>query len=143
MSELVSILVPAYDAERWIGEALSSAVTQTWPNKEIIVVDDGSTDGTLAAARRFASPFVKVVTQDNRGRARRAIMPMLWHKGSTSSGWMPMTCWRLTRSRGRWHLRTRTGALALHCSPYGVFHYRIRKAKFTPTSLWRDHTPMS
>jgi glycosyltransferase involved in cell wall biosynthesis len=50
---LVSILIPAYNAEQFIGETLESAVGQTWPNKEIIVVDDGSKDQTLTVARRF------------------------------------------------------------------------------------------
>lgn len=143
MSELVSILVPAYNAERWIGEALSSAVTQTWPNKEIIVVDDGSTDGTLAAARRFASPFVKVVTQDNRGASAARNHAYALAQGQYIQ-WLDaddvLAPDKIARQMASAHSH---GALALHCSPYGVFHYRIRKAKFTPTSLWRDHTPIS
>src|SRR6266404_5533326 len=55
---------------RWsIASTIDSAVGQTWPNKEIIVVDDGSTDGTLAIARRFASKDVSVVTQEHQGAA--------------------------------------------------------------------------
>ena len=46
MKPLVSILISAYNAEEWIGYTLQSAVAQTWPRKKIIVVDDGSTDGT-------------------------------------------------------------------------------------------------
>lgn len=64
---LVSILIPAYNAEQWIGESVESALTQTWPNKEIIVVDDGSTDKTLAVTKQWESPDVKVITQNNRG----------------------------------------------------------------------------
>ena len=67
MNDLVSILIPAFNCERWIGECLSSAVDQTWPRTEVIVVDDGSTDRTLAAACAHASGAVKVVTQENRG----------------------------------------------------------------------------
>lgn len=44
---LVSILIPAYNAEKWIGETIRSALAQTWPRKEVIVVDDGSTDETF------------------------------------------------------------------------------------------------
>ena len=44
---MVSILIPAYNAEAWISETLRSAIAQTWEAKEIIVVDDGSTDRTL------------------------------------------------------------------------------------------------
>ncbi len=50
---LVSILIPAYNAGPWLAESISSALAQTWGRKEIIVVDDGSKDDTLALARRF------------------------------------------------------------------------------------------
>jgi len=69
MQPLVSILIPAYNAERWVADTLKSAAGQTWPNKEIILVDDGSKDGTAALARRFESAGVKVVQQENRGPA--------------------------------------------------------------------------
>jgi len=48
MRPLVSILIPAYNAEEWVGAAIASALGQTWRQKEIIVVDDGSTDGNLS-----------------------------------------------------------------------------------------------
>ncbi len=69
MPPLVSILIPAYNAEPWIADTLKSVAGQTWPDKEIIVVDDGSKDGTVAVARRFESSGVKVVQQENRGPA--------------------------------------------------------------------------
>jgi glycosyltransferase involved in cell wall biosynthesis len=50
---LVSILIPCFNAEASIGQAVESALAQTWPEKEIIVVDDGSTDGSLNIIRRF------------------------------------------------------------------------------------------
>jgi glycosyltransferase involved in cell wall biosynthesis len=52
-----------------VAETLESALAQTWPDKEIILVDDGSTDGSLARARTFAARGVKVVTQVNAGAA--------------------------------------------------------------------------
>ncbi|UBF28983.1 glycosyltransferase family 2 protein [Kovacikia minuta CCNUW1] len=67
MPPLVSILIPAYNAEQWLAETLESALAQTWQNREIIVVDDGSSDHTLAIARTFAAPQVKVINQSNRG----------------------------------------------------------------------------
>ena len=50
MKPLVSILIPAYNAEEWIAETIQSAIAQTWPRKEIIVVDDGSRDRTAEVA---------------------------------------------------------------------------------------------
>jgi glycosyltransferase involved in cell wall biosynthesis len=67
MSCLVSVIVPAYNAERWIGDALESALHQSWPAIEIIVIDDGSTDNTLTMAKRFESVRVKVMHQENQG----------------------------------------------------------------------------
>lgn len=67
MLPLVSILIPAYNAEKWLAETLRSALNQTWPRKEIIVVDDGSTDNTLAIAKSFSSYNVKILNQENLG----------------------------------------------------------------------------
>jgi glycosyltransferase involved in cell wall biosynthesis len=64
---LVSILIPCYNSEKWIAETIESALVQTWQNKEIIIVDDGSKDNSLAIAKRFESPIVKVISQENRG----------------------------------------------------------------------------
>ncbi len=69
MAALVSILIPAYNAGPWIGAAIQSALDQTWERTEIIVVDDGSKDNTLAQASRFATAKVKVVSQRNAGAA--------------------------------------------------------------------------
>lgn len=65
----VSIIIPCYNAERWLAETLESALAQTWPDKEIILVDDGSTDGSLALAKTFGSRGVNVVAQANAGAA--------------------------------------------------------------------------
>ncbi|MCE0497072.1 MAG: glycosyltransferase [Methylacidiphilales bacterium] len=51
--KVVSILIPCYNAERWVGQAIESALGQTWPEKEVIVVNDGSTDGSLAVIQSF------------------------------------------------------------------------------------------
>jgi len=67
MTPLVSIIIPCYNAARWLPETLESALAQTWPTVEIIVINDGSTDGSLAAAEKFAAHGVRVIDQPNRG----------------------------------------------------------------------------
>jgi glycosyltransferase involved in cell wall biosynthesis len=66
MRSLVSILIPCFNAERWVAQAIESALAQTWPAKEVIVVDDGSTDGSLRIIQSFADR-VRWETGPNRG----------------------------------------------------------------------------
>jgi glycosyltransferase involved in cell wall biosynthesis len=66
MMPLVSILIPCYNAEHWVAQAIESALRQTWPEKEVIVVDDGSTDGSLAIIQGFGDR-VHWETGPNRG----------------------------------------------------------------------------
>lgn len=65
---LVSILIPCYNAERWIAQTLESAFAQSWPNIEVIVVDDGSTDQSADVLATFVSRGLKIVSQPNRGQ---------------------------------------------------------------------------
>lgn len=62
----VSILIPCYNAERWIRQAIQSALDQTYLDKEIIVVDDGSTDNSLAIIRSF-DDCIRWETGENQG----------------------------------------------------------------------------
>jgi glycosyltransferase involved in cell wall biosynthesis len=59
---LVSICVPAYNAERWIAAALESALAQTYPEFELVVADNGSTDTTLEITRSFEDPRLRFET---------------------------------------------------------------------------------
>ena len=67
MAPLVSIIIPCFNAERWLAEAIDSCLAQTHKPIEVIVVDDGSCDNSLAVARRFESKLLKVISQDNQG----------------------------------------------------------------------------
>jgi glycosyltransferase involved in cell wall biosynthesis len=61
----VSIVIPCYNHAHFLSDAVNSALGQTWPHCEVIVVDDGSRDGSASVARRH--PRVTVIRQDNRG----------------------------------------------------------------------------
>lgn len=71
ISPKVSIIIPTYNREQYIVEALESALAQTYPNLEIIVVDDGSKDGTRSAIEPFLSDQsgrrVACFYQENKG----------------------------------------------------------------------------
>ena len=68
MRQLVSILVPCYNAAPFIAAALDSALAQTWSEKEIIVVNDGSTDRSGEILESYRTRGVKVIHQENRGQ---------------------------------------------------------------------------
>src|SRR5260221_9190543 len=69
MRPVMLFLIPAYNPENWLVDKTRSAMAKTWDNKEIITVDNGSTDQTLLVARRFASKTLSVTTQANQGAA--------------------------------------------------------------------------
>ena len=64
----ISVVIPAYNAESFLGQTIASIATQSFDDFEIIVVDDGSTDATAEIART-ADPRVRVVQQRNQGIA--------------------------------------------------------------------------
>ncbi|MGH6553687.1 glycosyltransferase family 2 protein [Bacteroides hominis] len=68
----VSILIPCYNSEKWVGETLDCCLRQTYPNIEIILVDDGSTDNSLAIARDYErkDERIHVFSQPNSGGCR-------------------------------------------------------------------------
>jgi peptidoglycan/xylan/chitin deacetylase (PgdA/CDA1 family) len=140
---LVSILIPAFNAQEWISDTLRSAVAQTWERKEIIVVDDGSTDDTLAIARRFEPDGVQVVSQKNQGAATARN-----HAYSLSHGdyiqWLDADD---LLAPGKIASQIAAAELCgnnrvLLSSPFGRFQYRWYRAEFFPSGLWNDLSPV-
>jgi glycosyltransferase involved in cell wall biosynthesis len=143
MKPLVSILIPAFNAERWIAETLESAVGQTWERKEIIVVDDGSNDQTLAIARRFSSKGVSFVSQRNRGASAARNTAFSLSKGDYIQ-WLDaddlLAPDKITRQM---EVAEQCGnSRMLLSSAWGRFMHRYTRAVFSPTSLWCDLSPV-
>ena len=66
-SPLVSVIIPVYNYDRYLAEAVESVLNQTYRNIEVIVVDDGSTDQSGAVARSFANRGVRYCQQVQAG----------------------------------------------------------------------------
>jgi glycosyltransferase involved in cell wall biosynthesis len=143
LKPLVSIVIPAYNAQEYIADALRSAIAQTWSRKEIIVVDDGSRDHTLDVARQFACNCVMVVKQENQGAAAARNKALSLSQGDyiqyldADDLLAPDKITRqIEAARDSAPRRT-----LLSCA-WGKFFYRYYRTKFIPTSLWSDLSPL-
>ena len=66
---LISIIIPCYNDAQYIEQSVNSALNQTYSNKEVIVVDDGSNDETKAILRKLEPKLTKLITQANQGQS--------------------------------------------------------------------------
>ncbi len=144
MSELVSILIPAFNAERWIAGTIESALAQTWTRKEVIVVDDGSTDNTFKVAMSFAARGVRVVAQANQGAASARNTALNASRGLhiqflDADDLLDPDKLSLQMAAAS------QGALSrdLLTSAWGRFFVRPERAVFTADALWQQHSPIS
>jgi glycosyltransferase involved in cell wall biosynthesis len=143
MKPLVSILIPAYNAENSIAYTLQSAIAQTWQRKEIIVIDDGSRDGTAEVARRFASKEVAIFTVENRGAAAARNHGLTVCQGDYIQ-WLDADDLlgpdKVERQLGA--LREDDDGRILLSGAWAYFNYRAGRARFVSTSLWQDLPPL-
>jgi glycosyltransferase involved in cell wall biosynthesis len=143
MKPLVSILIPAFNAEKTIAYTIRSATTQTWHSKEIIVVDDGSEDKTAEVARRFVSKQVRVVSAENRGAAAARNHAFQLCQGDYIQ-WLDaddlLAPDKIERQLGA--LGEIDGRRILFSSSWAPFYHRIRSARFVHNSLCQDLSPV-
>jgi glycosyltransferase involved in cell wall biosynthesis len=143
MDPLVSILIPAYNAEAWIAETIRSASDQTWRRTEIIIVDDGSTDRTLEIARQFRAKNISVVTQQNQGAPAARNRALSLSQG-TYIQWLDADD-LLAPDKIAKQIRVSEecrNARTLFSSEWGYFGHRIDLARFRPSALWCDLSPI-
>lgn len=143
MKPLVSILIPAYNAEPWIAATLQSVLAQTWPRREIIVVDDGSKDQTYAAAQKFSSAEVKVVTQKNAGASAARNHAFRLCSGDYIQ-WLDaddlLDCEKISRQMAV--AESCADKKILLSSAWGRFNFRLSRARLIPTPLWAGLSPV-
>jgi glycosyltransferase involved in cell wall biosynthesis len=65
----VTVLMPAYNAGKYIGEAIASVLDQSFADFELLIVNDGSTDETVEVIRSFTDPRIALINQENKGIA--------------------------------------------------------------------------
>lgn len=143
MKPLVSIIIPAYNAELTVARSLRSAMAQTWLRKEIIVVNDGSTDRTAEVIQRIASKDVTLVSTENQGLSAAINHGYRQCKGDyiqeLDSDDM-ISADKIERQLAA--LQPSDSKRVLLSSPWAPFYYRTRTARFVRNSLWYDLSPV-
>jgi len=140
-SPLVSILIPCYNAGKYIGETLESIFRQTWRTIEVIVVDDGSEDGSAAEIERFKTSGVQLIRQANAGagaarnRAYRASAGNFIQFLDADDLINPS---KIERQIDRLVDHSRCVASA----EWGRFYVSPEETRFDPDPLWHDLDPL-
>lgn len=139
---LVSVVVPCFNAERWIGETLSSVLSQTYAPLEILVVDDGSTDSSVERVRAYETSGVRLIRQENRGAAaarnagfaasRGAYIQFLDADDLLGARKIELQVARLLEERS-----------GIACGPWARFSGSPGDAKPAPDFSWRDQDPLT
>jgi glycosyltransferase involved in cell wall biosynthesis len=138
---LVSILIPCHNASPWLEQTLESALAQTWAPKEIIVVDDGSSDNSAAIVHTYASHGVRLATQENRGAAA-ARNHALQHARGEFIQFLDADD-LLAPDKIEQQLRSLSAAAGhIAAGPWGRFDDNPASAVFTPEANWRDSKPV-
>ena len=143
MKQLVSILIPAFNAEKWIAECIDSALAQTWPRKEIIVVDDGSRDSTLRIARSYSSKHVYITTQNNSGASTARNYALSLAQGDYIQ-WLDADD-LLAPSKVAIQMNFAEpgeSSLVLLSSSWGKFYGQVGNVRLKPHLLWENLDPL-
>jgi len=138
---LVSILVPAYNAVRWIEEALRSAIDQTWSRKEIIIVDDGSSDNTASVVRPHECSFVKLVAQEHQGAARARNRALSLAQGDYIQWLDADDLLAPDKIARQMEAALNASPRILFSSAFATFYVDPARASFSPGPLWQDLSP--
>jgi glycosyltransferase involved in cell wall biosynthesis len=142
MPPLVSILIPCHNASPWLAQTLESALAQTWPGTEIVLIDDGSNDESLAVAAQFEKRGLRVLALDHRGAsaARNAAI------AASQGEWLQfldaddlLAPDKIARQMA---VALSTGADHLYASDWSRFQVSPADADFTPQLLCVNSSPV-
>jgi glycosyltransferase involved in cell wall biosynthesis len=145
MSPLVSIIIPAYRAAPWLAATLDSALAQTHPRCEIIVVDDGSPDDTLRIASSYADRHpgrLRVFTQPNAGASSARNHGLRLAQGDFIQ-YLDADDLLAPDKIARQLARLATApTISIASGPWGRFTRSPADTVFSPEENWRDSPPL-
>ncbi|WP_035992569.1 glycosyltransferase family 2 protein [Leptolyngbya sp. KIOST-1] len=141
MKPLVSILIPSHNAAPWLAATLDSALGQTWPQLEVILVDDGSTDESLTVASQFDHPNLRIVAQRNRGAAAARNCALEMAQGDVIQ-FLDADDLLAPDKIERQMALLETHPDCLIAGAWARFRHQPETAIFTPEPPWQDMDPV-
>ncbi len=142
MNPLVSIIIPCYNSQQWLAETIESALSQTWTNKEIIVVNDGSTDNSLAVAKSFESSKVKIISQENKGASAARNVALKTAQGDFIQYLDADDLLAPDKIERQLMLLTHSYLEYVACGEWARFYRSFKEAKFISEAVWRSMKPI-
>lgn len=141
MSALVSVLIPVFNAASFIYDTLESVLVQSYPNLEIIVVDDGSTDGSSSIIKELNNPKIKLLRQSNSGQPSAFNLALKHAKGQY------IQYLDADDLIGPDKIRFQVERLELQSSciasaEWGRFHQDASTIRWNPEPCWSDLDPL-
>jgi glycosyltransferase involved in cell wall biosynthesis len=140
MTPLVSIIIPCYNAARWLQATLDSALAQTWPAIEVILVDDGSTDHSVEIAQRYASRGVKILTQPNRGASAARNLGLATARGDFIQFLDADDLLAPDKIEQQMQVLQTHSIDTLAMGSWGHFDHEINDARFVPQAIYAAHS---
>lgn len=142
---LVSVCIPVFNSQKWLRETLDSALKQTYPNIEIIAVDDGSTDNSWNILQEYKTKFptkIKIFRQENKGACAARNRAFIESTGDYIQ-WLDADD-IIENDKLEQQLRTINfvkNTDMLLSGSFSKFYNKKNKSEFKPNSLWTDLTP--
>lgn len=134
---LVSVIMPSYNAEKYIKEAIESVIAQTYKNWELFVIDDGSTDRTAEIARSYAEKDSRIIlhrNSHNMGTAKTRNTGIKLANGEWIATLDSDDMWHLEKLEIQLKKAAKTGSLSLYTS-YSLFCEGFRQEYTVPEKI--------
>jgi len=141
MSPRVSIIIPCRNGVRWLGETIESCLGQSWRNLQIIVVDNGSTDGSLDLAKRYEARAVIVLTCERAGASAARNVGLKHADGDLMQFLDADDLLDADKIRRQVERLAVAPAASVASGAWARFASNPSEAVFTPEAVWRDLAP--
>jgi len=142
MNPLVSIIIPAFNAEKLISETINSVLNQTYKNYEIIIINDGSTDNTLSIVKKYESKKINIIDQENRGQSASENIGLKHSQGELIEFLDSDDLLSPDKIEKQVKKYNKYGNNFVYSCKWARFRKLTNDAVFIPNILWKDIKPV-